>query len=304
MSQLKITRLPLLRVLISIHHQRLLLPSISPLTVPRRAVTSGKYRRPGEPVDNKFPWQKINFDFSKGLEGIKKHFTKLKNELVDTLVGPHGRPLREHMLEQNRVIWEFRGPESLKQWTVSCDREIGGQSEAYLKVGKNNSTCFFYGTLRSAPPRDGVTRYSGYCSIRAKPLQASFDREQHHDWTTFNTLHLRVRGDGRPWMITIAPSMYFSHQKDDVYSYFLFTRGGPYWQDVKIPFSKFFLTSRGRIQDKQHPVWVDKMNTVGFTLGDKAEGPFQLEIDFIGACKDYAHTEEFAYELYKRNPKV
>lgn len=47
-----------------------------------------------------------------------------------------------------------------------------------------------------------------------------------------------------------------------------------------------------------------QINTVGFTLGDKADGPFQLEIDFIGVCKDYAHIEDFAYELYKRNPEV
>lgn len=47
-----------------------------------------------------------------------------------------------------------------------------------------------------------------------------------------------------------------------------------------------------------------QINTVGFTLCDMVDGPFQLEIDFIGVCKDYAHTEEFAYEKYKRNPEV
>lgn len=65
-------------------------------------------------------------------------------------------------------------------------------------------------------------------------LQASFDRKKHFDWSSFNTLHLRVRGDGRPWMINIATETYFSHQRDDIYSYFLYTRGGPYWQDVKV----------------------------------------------------------------------
>lgn len=304
MSLLRITRHPSGRLLSSILHHQLLLPSITPLTVPKRAVIQGEYRRPGQPKKDKFPWQNINFSFSKGLEGIKKHFTLLKKEFTDRWVGPEGRPIVEHMLEQNRVVWEFRGPESLEEWTVSSDHEIGGHSEVYLKLGKNDNTCFLYGTLSSVPPRDGETRYSGYCTMRSKQPLASFDRKKHHDWSSFNTLHLRVRGDGRPWMINIAAETYFFHQKDDIYSYFLYTRGGPYWQDVKIPFSKFFLTHRGRIQDDQHPLWLDKVNTIGFTLGDKADGPFQLEIDFIGVCKDYAHTEEFAYEAYKRNPEV
>ncbi|TKS87079.1 Complex I intermediate-associated protein 30 [Collichthys lucidus] len=307
MSLPRITRLPSVRLLSSIyqHHcfQQPLLPSITPLTVPRRTVTQNEYRRPGQPKEDKWPWQNINFGLWKGLEGIKKHFTLLKKEFSDTWVGPEGKPLIDHMLEQNRVVFEFRNPEDLESWTVSSDREIGGQSEAYLKLGKYN-TCFFYGTLSSAPPKDGETRYSGYCTMRSKQMLASFDRKQHYDWTTFNTLHLRVRGDGRPWMITVGAETYFAHQKDDMYCYFLYTRGGPYWQDVKIPFSKFFLSHCGRIQDDQHPLWLDKVNTIGFTLGDKADGPFQLEIDYIGVCKDYAHTEEFAYEVYKRNPEV
>lgn len=304
MSLQRISCVPASRLLGAVHDLRWLLSAVTPHAVPRRSLIQSGYRRPGQPREDKPPWQKIKFDLSKGLEGIKKQFKLLKDEFSGRLVGPEGKPIMEHMLEQNRVVWEFRGPESLQEWTLSCDREIGGQSEIYLKLGRNNETGFLYGTLRSAPPRDGETRYSGYCTMRSKQPLASFDRKKHHDWSSFNTLHLRLRGDGRPWMINIAAETYFSHQKDDVYSYFVYTRGGPYWQDVKIPFSKFFLSHRGRIQDDQHPLWLDKINTIGFTLGDKADGHFQLEIDHIGVCKDYAHTEEFAYEGYKRNPEV
>lgn len=170
MSLPKITRLPSARLLGSIQHhcqQLLLSPSITPLAVPRRAIQS-EYRRPGKPKEDKFPWQKIDFSFSKGLEGIKKNFALLKKEFSDRWVGPEGKPLIEHMLEQTRVIWEFRGPENLEQWVVSSDSEIGGQSEAYLKLSKNNNTLFLYGTLNSTPPRDGETRYSGYCTLRSK----------------------------------------------------------------------------------------------------------------------------------------
>ncbi|XP_061749893.1 complex I intermediate-associated protein 30, mitochondrial [Nerophis ophidion] len=292
------------RVLNCIQQQIFQRHLISPLSVPSRTIIHGPYRRPGMPRENKPPWQYINFNFSKGLEGIKKHFTLLKKEFFDNLVGPEGKPLIEHMKEQNQLIWEFRGPESLEQWIVSSDVEIGGKSEAYLKVGRNNNTCLLYGTLRSTPPKDGETRYSGYCSMRSKQPLASFDRKKHYDWTNFNTLHLRVRGDGRPWLINIATETFFSHQKDDLYNYFLYTRGGPYWQDIKIPFSKFFLSHRGRIQDNYHGLSLDKINTLGFTLADKADGPFELEIDYIGVFKDYAHTAVTDYELHKRNPQV
>uniref|UniRef100_A0A3Q3EG18 Complex I intermediate-associated protein 30, mitochondrial n=1 Tax=Labrus bergylta TaxID=56723 RepID=A0A3Q3EG18_9LABR len=158
-------------------------------------------------------------------------------------------------VEQNRLVWEFRVRRAWRR-VVSSDKEIGGHSEAYLKLGKNNKHLFLYGTLSSTPPRDERD------TLQWLLQHASFDRKKHHDWTSFNTLHLRVRGDG-PWMINLATETYFSHQKDD---------------DVKvstesIPFSKFFLTHRGRLQDDQHHAWLDKVNTVGFTLGDKADGP-------------------------------
>ncbi|GAA6081230.1 complex I intermediate-associated protein 30, mitochondrial isoform X1 [Tachysurus ichikawai] len=289
----------------TVFQRRLFQPrSVCPVSLSIRTVYERDYRRPGQAPDTRWPWQKIHFDFAKGLEGVKKHFGLLKAEFMERWSGPEGRPLEEHMLEQTRVLWEFRGPESLSQWVVTSDREIGGRSEAYVKLGRNNFTCTLYGSLCSAAPRDGETRYSGYCTMRSKQPLAAFDRKKHFDWSNFNTLHLRIRGDGRPWMVNISAGTYFSHQRDDMYSYFLYTRGGPYWQDVKIPFSKFFLSSRGRVQDEQHPLWLDKVKTIGFTLGDKADGAFQLEIDFIAVCNDRAHTEEFAYELYKRNPEV
>lgn len=292
------------RMLSHVSQQKLLAPFATHLSVSWRTLSKGEYRRPGQPRDKGLTWKNLRFDFAKGVEGMRKHFSLLIEEFLSPLKGPQGRPLVEHMLEQTKVVWEFRGPESLEEWTVSSDREIGGGSEAYLKLGKNNETALLYGTLCTRPPRDGETRYSGYCTLRSKQPKGSFDRVKHLDWTNFNTLHLRIRGDGRPWMINLGPEMYYSHMKNDIYSYFLYTRGGPYWQDVKIPFSKFFLSSHGRIQDEQSPIWLDKVNTIGFTLGDKVDGPFQLEIDFIGACNDKAHTEEFAYELYKKNPEV
>ncbi|XP_078419129.1 complex I intermediate-associated protein 30, mitochondrial [Cetorhinus maximus] len=271
--------------------------------IPAPGLSRG-YRRPGAPVDKPPPWQWLSWDWRKGLESVGRHWSFLQEEALGRLRGPEGRSLRLELQEQSRLLWQAQGPDSLKHWLVSSDQEIGGRSRARLSVGGNGRTALLTGELSTEPPRDGETRYSGYCSLRNRPLKGAFDLKKYYDLSNFNTLHLRVRGDGRPWMVNISSEMYFTHQKDDLYNYFLFTQGGPYWQDVKIPFSKFFLSSRGRIQDNQHPLWLDKINTVGFTLGDKVDGPFQLEIDFIAVCNDRAHTEEFAYEKYKRNPEV
>ncbi|TRY86826.1 hypothetical protein DNTS_020543, partial [Danionella cerebrum] len=251
-----------------LHRSPLLNPPRSLTVLSTRGLLESDYRRPGAPIKDLWPWQMFKFDRKKGVEELKKNLKYLKSWLFDRFIGPEGKPLEVHFLEQTDVAFEFRGEESLENWLVSSDKEIGGSSEVYMKLGRNNTTCLLYGNLCSTPPNDGVTRYSGYCTMRSKQPTSFFNRKRQYDWSSFNTLHLRVRGDGRPWMVIIGVEAYYSHTKDDLYSYFLYTRGGPYWEDV---------------------------NYIGFTLGDGADGPFELEIDYIGLCKDCTHTEECVY---------
>lgn len=93
---------------------------------------------------------------------------------------------------------------------------------------------------------------------------------------------------------------YFDTMWGDVYAAPLHTHGGPYWQYAKIPFSKFFLTVFGRVQDDQRPVCLTQVSAMGITLMDRIDGPFALEIDWIGVYNDRSHRETFAYESYKR----
>ena len=67
---------------------------------------------------------------------------------------------------------------------------------------------------------------------------------------------------------------------------------------MQIPFSKFFLASKGRIQDKQGAISLNKISTFGITLADGESGPFQLEIDYIALLYDSTHTPTFEYEMY------
>nr|XP_034351126.1 complex I intermediate-associated protein 30, mitochondrial isoform X2 [Arvicanthis niloticus] len=162
-----------------------------------------------------------------------EHFRRLKDEIVAHLRGPDGRSLQEVIMEQARVVWQFREKEDLDKWTVTSDKTIGGRSEIFLKMSKNNRSALLYGTLSSEAPQDGDSNQSGYCAMISRIPRGAFERKLSYDWSQFNTLYLRVRGDGRPWMVNIKQDTDFIQRKNQIYSYFMFTRGGPYWQEIK-----------------------------------------------------------------------
>lgn len=65
-------------------------------------------------------------------------------------------------------------------------------------------------------------------------FQKSFQRHTAWDWTRYNTLVMRIRGDGRTYMINLGTDGFFDVTYLDQYQYTLYTRGGPHWQTVKV----------------------------------------------------------------------
>ena len=62
--------------------------------------------------------------------------------------------------------------------------------------------------------------------------QKSFNRQIPYDWSHYNTLMLRLRGDGRPYMVVLQMDREYDLMWFDQYHYPLWTRGGPYWQET------------------------------------------------------------------------
>lgn len=53
-----------------------------------------------------------------------------------------------------------------------------------------------------------------------------------YDVSGYDALELRLRGDGRRFIANVsAPSM---GRKDDIWQTFVFTRGGPEWEDITV----------------------------------------------------------------------
>lgn len=237
-------------------------------------------------------------EISDGIEVIKKGIPDFKKEIidglncdVDFLVG-HG---------DFEYFYRFAGKESLNSWLVSADRDSDqGKSTAHLTLSPAGKG-LFHGYLNTEVPKDGISQRAGYCNIRSPYNKRSFERFIPYDWSRYTHLFLKIRGDGRNYMLILQMFTNLDVLMYDMYNYPLYTRGGPYWQYVKIPLSGFFFAAHGRTQDNQSVINLARIKALGISVGDGVHGPFQLEIDYIALVRDHLadHRKDFKYELYR-----
>jgi NADH dehydrogenase [ubiquinone] 1 alpha subcomplex assembly factor 1 len=60
------------------------------------------------------------------------------------------------------------------------------------------------------------------------------------DWSNYTHLTMRVRGDGRSYHVNLHTYGDFDITWHDLWQFPLYTRGGPYWQTVKVPTTYFY----------------------------------------------------------------
>lgn len=230
-----------------------------------------------------------------GFDELKKEIALWKQEIKECVESDPFFAFRPGEVD---IAWKFAGEKSLEKWVVTSDKDHNeGYSQCSFTTNKEGKA-LFSGEIVQRIPLDGKVKRTGYCSIKSERARKSFKRDSYLDWTSYNMLVMRVRGDGRNYLINIHTKGYFDISWNDIYHYVLYTRGGPYWQVARIPFSKFFFTNKGRIQDHQDGLPLDKVSSFGITAA-RYPGTFSLEIDYIGLEYDPSHTEECAYELYE-----
>ncbi|XP_037963171.2 complex I intermediate-associated protein 30, mitochondrial [Plutella xylostella] len=266
--------------------------------IPDRCLFWEKERKGGYNTTIKTP---ILDQIKNGFKELKSEtilFTKEVKELVEM------DPLLVARPGETDLVWCFNDASVLDKFVATSDSDHNeGFSSCKLEPSPAGRA-LFHGHLDLRVPKDGRIKKAGYCAIRSKRVRKSFKRESTFDWNLYNTLVLKVRGDGRSYLLNLSTEGYYDITWNDIYHYVLFTRGGPYWQVAKIPFSKFILGSKGRVQDKQTRIRLDKVTHFGISCGDKIPGPFNLEIEYVGLELDPSHDEEFAYEMYKTDKYI
>lgn len=177
-----------------------------------------------------------------GFKELKTEFRMFKKELIELW---ESDPVMAFQPGATKKFWDFKSKKDLTHWTTTADSDHQeGFSKCSFEIGKSGHA-LFSGNLNTDVPKDGVIKRSGYCSIRSHRARKSFYRDSYWDWANYTHLVIRCRGDGRTYMLNLYSTGYFDQLWNDVYHYPLYTRGGPYWQVTKIPFSKFFFSSKG-----------------------------------------------------------
>ncbi|XP_034208079.1 probable complex I intermediate-associated protein 30 isoform X2 [Prunus dulcis] len=159
-----------------------------------------------------------------------------------------------------RYIFNFNSKDELKKWHLYSDSEYGGLSSASLEIPDtgNGPNGIFSGNL-SLDFIEGsklkINR-SGFCGMRSKKFDGFIDLDP------YDTVALKVRGDGRCYISTI-------------------------------PLARYLPTWRGNVIDAE--MEMNPSRVVGMSLSVNAEGglpgarvgpgDFKLEIDWIKALR-------------------
>ena len=163
--------------------------------------------------------------------------------------------------EPLNVLFDFTGADAAKEWQTVNDGVMGGVSDGKFKI-TDAKTMEFFGTL-------SLANNGGFASVRTKAKKL--------DLGEGDTLVVKVRGDGREYMLNLYPN-----KQRVAYSYRATVQTKKdEWIEVKVPLDKFEATSFGQMVKNEGAVKPAEINAMGFMLGDKKAGTFKMEIEWI-----------------------
>ncbi len=161
------------------------------------------------------------------------------------------------------TIFDFSGNGPTGGWFLVNDTVMGGVSQSAL-VGTVKGTAVFSGVL-------SLENNGGFASVRSMPQVTPLGDHAG--------IELRVRGDGSRYQFRlrtdgnldgVAYSADFDTVKDE-------------WLEIRLPFTGFSPTFRGRVLGNYPPLDPDHITTFGLMITDKQAGRFRLEMTWIRA---------------------
>lgn len=162
-----------------------------------------------------------------------------------------------------RLITDFTNLASQK-WKIVNDGVMGGVSYSHLQIQANGNAVFI-----------------GEISLENGGGFASVKNQTSLNLKGFEKIKIRVLGDGNQYGFRFRTGN--AMQKHQWSYEFKFETESGIWQNINIPLSDFKAVYRGKLLDNVPNADLSAIKEYSFLIGDRQDGPFRLEIDFIEA---------------------
>ena len=165
------------------------------------------------------------------------------------------------------MLTDFQEPDVENRWKIANDDVMGGQSKGGPSF--EDGKLVFSGETITKP-------IGGFSSIRTREAEVL-------DLSFADSIHLRVKGDGRPYKFEMRTSVSISKTNAIPYRANFNTKANE-WIEVVIPVDKFKATLHGFDMSGIAPALdLGDIRSFGLMIYDKEAGEFQLEVDWIKA---------------------
>ncbi|WP_374602575.1 CIA30 family protein [Arenimonas sp.] len=160
------------------------------------------------------------------------------------------------------LLFSFETKADEPRWVAVNDGVMGGRSRGGPAVEAGVLT--FSGVL-------SLENNGGFSSVRTVG--------RDFDFSNATAVLLRVRGDGRRYQLRLATDARFRGITVSYGGEFA-TEAGQ-WTDVRVPLADLRPSAHG-FALQGPPLDASRVRELGLLIGDKREGPFRLEVDWIG----------------------
>lgn len=165
------------------------------------------------------------------------------------------------------IVVSFLDTAESERWITVNDNVMGGRSRGGPSFAEGLLT--FSGSTNT----DG----GGFSSIRT--------REREWDFGDADGLLMRVRGDGRTYIAALTTDVRLGRW--DISYWQRFETEPGQWRTVRLPFGSFVPTMFGEdVSGRVRALEPEDAETVGLYIYDKQDGPFRLDVAWIGTYSE------------------
>lgn len=165
-------------------------------------------------------------------------------------------------IDAGRVLFDFRDPLAVAEWSAIDDRVMGGISLSRMRHDPAGHAVF--------EGEVSLERHGGFASVRSRPAARGLPGA--------GACLIEVRGDGRRYKLSLVTA----DGLDGMNYQYGFAPMADAWQTIRLPLAMFRAAFRGRVVPDAPPLEPAHIRQVGLLIGDRQAGRFALAVRRIG----------------------